>query len=69
MTPKHRKRAAWVLLVACFIAWPCTALTVFADEPQGILGLSFLALILTALDILATSDTREAADDSAQSEN
>jgi hypothetical protein len=61
--PKNRKRFAKALLVVCVIGWPATALTIFSQEPQGILGLSWTALILTALDILATTDTREQVDD------
>jgi hypothetical protein len=58
MSPKVRVWSAWALLVVCFIAWPVTALTVFSHEPQGILGLSFLAIIITCLDIVSTQDVR-----------
>jgi hypothetical protein len=58
-SPRVRVWFALALLVGCVVAWPITALTVFRDEPQGILGLSYLALILTALDILATTDVRK----------
>lgn len=54
-TPKHRKSFAKILLVICLIGWPLSASTIFKDEPQGILGLSWLALILTSIDILFTS--------------
>ncbi len=47
------------LLVTSVIGWPVSQLTIFASEPPGILGLSWLAILLTALDILATTDTRE----------
>jgi hypothetical protein len=33
------------LIPLCVIAWPITSLTVFAAEPQGVLALSWLALI------------------------
>lgn len=59
MSPKVRVWAAWALLVACCVAWPVTALTVFSGEPQGILGLSFLAIIITCLDIISTVDVRK----------
>lgn len=49
---------AWGILAISIVGWPATALTVFHDEPQGILGLSWLALILTAIDILSTQDVR-----------
>ena len=58
-TPKNRIRLAWVLLVGSLIAWPITALTVFRNEPQGVLGLSWAAIILTAIDILSTQDVRD----------
>jgi hypothetical protein len=37
------------------VGWPATALTLFRDEPQGILGLSWLALTITAVDILVST--------------
>lgn len=43
---------AWVLLIGSLIGWPLSALTVAKDEPQFILGLSWLAITLTALDFL-----------------
>jgi uncharacterized membrane protein YfcA len=46
---------AWVLLVGSLIGWPITALTVARDEPQFVLGLSWFAITLTALDFLKTS--------------
>lgn len=62
LDPEPRRRFAVVLLVGSTIAWPVTALTVFREEPQGILGLSWAAIILTALDILATTDVRKQAE-------
>jgi hypothetical protein len=46
---------AWVLLVGSLIGWPLSALTFARDEPQAVLGLSWLAITLTALDLLKTS--------------
>jgi hypothetical protein len=46
---------AWVLLVGSLVGWPLSALTWAKDEPQFILGLSWLAITLTALDLLKTS--------------
>lgn len=63
MSPKVRVAAAWVLLVGSLVAWPVTALTVFRGEPQGILGLSFLAIVVTALDVLSTQDVRKQQED------
>lgn len=50
---------AWALLIGSLIGWPLTALTVFRHEPQGILGLSWLAILLTAADIVITSNVRQ----------
>lgn len=63
MNPRLRVRLAWVLLVGSLIGWPISALTVFAHEPQGILGLSWMSLILTAVDILSTNDVRKEQED------
>ncbi len=56
---RARTIAAWILLVAATLGWPVTALTVFRDEPQGILGLSFLAIILEAASLLTSSQVHE----------
>jgi hypothetical protein len=58
MKPKTRVKIAVALLVLCVIAWPITSLTCFKGEPQGVLALSWLALILTFVDIVVTADVR-----------
>jgi hypothetical protein len=58
MNPKWRRRAALALVVVSLVGWPASCLTVAKDEPQFVLGLSWLAITLTAADILATSDVR-----------
>ena len=63
LKPKYRVYFAVGLLLTSIVAWPITALTVFRSEPQGILGLSWMAIILTALDILSTADIRKKADE------
>lgn len=64
MAPTPRRRSliqraevglAWTLLVGSLIGWPVTALWVARDEPPVVLGLSWLAITLTALDLLKTS--------------
>lgn len=50
-------------MVLSAIAWPFTSVTVFRDEPQGVLALSWLAIMLTGLDILSTQDVRKNQDD------
>lgn len=59
MNPKVRLYAAWALLVATLIGWPLSALTFAKGEPQFILGLSWLAITLTCLDIISTQDVRK----------
>ena len=59
MSPKVRVYAAWALLAVVLVAWPVTAFTVAREEPQFVLGLSYLALALTCLDIISTSDVRK----------
>ncbi len=56
---RARTIAAWVLLIGAVIAWPVTAMTVFSDEPQGILGLSFLAIIIECGSLLTSSQVHE----------
>lgn len=63
MPPRHRIRFAWVLLVGSLIGWPLSALTLAAGEPQFVLGLSWLAIALTALDVLFTADVRSQQED------
>ena len=63
MRPKLRRRLALVLLFGTLAGWPLSALVWARDEPQFILGLSWLALTLTALDVVATTDVRAAEDD------
>lgn len=56
---KIRTIAAWVLLGGSCIGWPLSTLTWAQDEPPFVLGLSWLAVILTAWDILTTSQVHE----------
>lgn len=58
MRPEWRRRAAGVLFVITIVGWPLSAFTWARGEPPFILGLSWLALSLTALDIWATTDVR-----------
>lgn len=63
MTGPRGRRArvigSWVLLGGSVIGWPLSALTVAADEPPFILGLSWLAIILTSLDLLTSSQVHQ----------
>lgn len=62
---KHwRLRFAWALVAFSVIGWPLSALTVAKNEPQFVLGLSWMAITLTAVDILSTTDVRTNQEDS-----
>lgn len=63
MTPTVRRRIAAVMAIAATIAWPVTQLTVARDEPPFTLGLSWFAIVLTAVDIVASTDVRANQDD------
>lgn len=56
---RARTIAAWVLLAGCIAGWPVSAVWLARDEPQFVLGLSWMALILTSLDLLSTSQVAE----------
>jgi hypothetical protein len=63
MSPVTRLRAAWIVVVVSVVGWPLSSLTWASREPQFVLGLSWLAITLTMVDILATSDVRAQQDD------
>lgn len=54
---------AWVMLVGGLIGWPLSQLTIAKDEPPFVLALSWLAIILTAWDVLNTTDVRRQQED------
>ena len=56
---RARTVAAWLLLVGSIVGWPVSALTWARDEPPFVLGLSWLAIILTSADLLSTSQVHE----------
>jgi hypothetical protein len=49
---------AWVLLVGSVVGWPLSQLTFAKHEPPTVLGLSWLALFLNAVNILMTVGVR-----------
>lgn len=63
MKPVWRRNAAFVVIVVTLVGWPLSALTWAREEPQFVLGLSWLAITLTAVDIAATTDVRVEVDD------
>ncbi len=52
---KIEVRAAWFMLIGSLILWPISAVSWAKDEPPFVLGLSWFAITLTALDLLKTS--------------
>lgn len=50
---------AWAFFLGSIVLWPITQLTVAKHEPPFTLGLSWLAIILTAADFLKTSMVHE----------
>jgi len=61
--PVWRRNGALVLVVITLIGWPLSAFTWASGEPQFVLGLSWMAITLTCLDIAATTDVRTEQDD------
>ncbi|HSJ75318.1 MAG TPA: hypothetical protein VK899_03925 [Gemmatimonadales bacterium] len=61
---RARTILAWCLVIGSMIGWPLSALTWAKDEPQFVLGLSWLAITLTALDLLTSSQVHEEQGDS-----
>ena len=60
--PPMRKASVvggWALLVGSLAGWPLSAFFWAKDEPQFVLGLSWFAITLTALDFLKTSMVHE----------
>lgn len=56
---RARTVAAWALLVGCLFGWPVSALTVAKGEPQFVLGLSWMALVIESANLLTSSQVRE----------
>jgi ribose/xylose/arabinose/galactoside ABC-type transport system permease subunit len=59
MMRRARTVAAWVLLVGALIGWPLSAFTWAKDEPPFVLGLSWLAIIIGAAELLTGSQIHE----------
>jgi len=58
-----KRKLAIAMLIGSLIGWPLTALTVAKDEPQVVLALSWIAIILTAVDGLWVAQVDEKNDD------
>lgn len=61
--PERRVKLAMFGLIGSLIAWPLTAVTVFASEPPGILGLSWASFIVQMLILVVTTDVRREQDE------
>lgn len=66
-SPQVRFKAAVVIFFGCLIAWPVSSFTFAKQEPQTILGLSWGAMLLTAIDVMASTDIRKEIDDDSES--
>lgn len=60
--PKNRVKASWGLFFFCLVAHPISSLTIFSEEPQGVLALSWAAIEITAINIIVTTDVRKKQD-------
>lgn len=56
---RARTIAAWILLVGATAGWPISAFTWAKDEPPFVLGLSWLAIIIGAAELLTGSQIHE----------
>ncbi len=61
--PRTRRTAAAAIVLVSLVGWPVSALWLARDEPQFVLGLSWLAITMTAVDIWATTDVRAEVDE------
>ncbi len=56
---RARTVAAWILLIGSAVGWPIAAFGPARDEPQFVLGLSFMALIVESASLLTSSQVHE----------
>jgi FtsH-binding integral membrane protein len=54
---------SWALFFGGIICWPLSQFTVAKDEPPFILGLSWLAIIVSSLSAIIAADVRKEQDD------
>ncbi len=52
----------WILLAVSLIGWPVCQFWLAKDEPPVVLALSWLAIALTAADIVVTAHVRQEQD-------
>lgn len=58
-----KRRFAQLLLVVSVIGWPISAFLTWDKEPQFVLALSWIAIILTALDAFWTAEVEQKQDE------
>jgi uncharacterized membrane protein YfcA len=56
---RARTITAWILLAGSLAGWPLSAFTFAADEPQAVLALSWIAIIIGAAELLTSSQVHE----------
>lgn len=59
MNPTLQLWLGWGMFSGACIGWPWSALTVAREEPQFILGLSWVAIITTALTFIEAAAVRK----------
>lgn len=52
MTARSKVYFAWTLILFAVVGWPTSAFTVAKSEPQVVLGLSWIAILLTGVTAL-----------------
>lgn len=63
MSARGKVRFAWGLIVFALVGWPASALTVAAEEPQVVLALSWIAILLGGVTALFEAQTQVKQDD------
>lgn len=56
-------RASWIIVAISILAWPVTSLTVWKDSDQGILALSWIAVIYSALSFAVSAEVKKDVDE------
>lgn len=65
---RFRIQLAWTMLIGSLLGWPISALWLAKDEPQFVLALSWLAISITAYDVLSTTDVAKTQEEDLESE-
>lgn len=64
-----RVKLSLLLLATSLAGWPISALTFAKSEPPTVLGLSWFAITITALDVVFTSQVHEKQDAAAEDDD